>query len=138
MLPKVLQRDLPTVEGAGPHLLEELLGMWESELRGVGFPLESATSPGISSDEIHRIYAEADLAPPAELVTWFRWRNGQPFGAPEIGGWFAASDAASSISRRAVGFELGHGIDSWEQLTALTEIPRFCSSKFPTLGRSAA
>ena len=23
-------------------------------------------------------------------------------------------------------------------LTALTEIPRFCSSKFPTLGRSAA
>ncbi len=25
-----------------------------------------------------------------------------------------------------------------ELLTALTEIPRFCSSKFPTLGRSAA
>ena len=25
-----------------------------------------------------------------------------------------------------------------ESVTALTEIPRFCSSKFPTLGRSAA
>ena len=25
-----------------------------------------------------------------------------------------------------------------DEVTALTEIPRFCSSKFPTLGRSAA
>lgn len=106
---------MPTVDGAGPGLLSELLGVWESELRAVGFPIDVATNPGISADEVARVYGSADLEPPAEVVTWFAWRNGQPFGAPEIGGWFGATDAASSISLRAVGFELGHGIDYWEE-----------------------
>jgi hypothetical protein len=43
----------------------------------------------------------------------------------------------STNAGRAIGKRVAALTES-SALTALTEIPQFCSSKFPTLGRSAA
>lgn len=112
-LPRVVQGDLPMVAGAGAKLLEVLLQEWEAELRRVHYPIDEATLAGISRDETQRIFSAAGLRAPAELVTWFGWRNGQPMDAPPIAGWFHAADAANSIHRRALGIPVGNDEGDW-------------------------
>jgi hypothetical protein len=87
-------------EGASPELLRELLREWEAELRGVGFPIDRVTNPGVDPAITREAFRAAGLRAPEELQVWFAWRNGQPFQVPGLAGFREMHDLENSLSRR--------------------------------------
>jgi hypothetical protein len=68
--------DGPTVEGASPALLRDLLNEFERELRDRKVPVDDYFAPGASKRDIRAEFESNGLIVPAELVVWFEWHNG--------------------------------------------------------------
>ncbi|MBH0083146.1 hypothetical protein [Salinibacterium sp. SWN167] len=82
-LPKTVSTEHgPSVEGAGPELLTELLAEFERELRVVGAPT-SLFNPGLNPGDVERQFESRVRAVPPELLTWFEWHNGEHPSSPD-------------------------------------------------------
>jgi len=66
----------PSVEGASPALLSELLIGLEEELRKQGVPVDEYLRPGVPPAEVSAGFTECGLVAPEEAVVWFGWRDG--------------------------------------------------------------
>jgi hypothetical protein len=66
----------PSVEGASPALLTELLIDFEDELRKQGVPVDAYLRPGASASEVRAGFEECGLIAPVEAVAWFGWHDG--------------------------------------------------------------
>jgi hypothetical protein len=66
----------PSVHGAGPELLGDLLEQLEQSLRDAGVPVLDYFQPRASREEVQRAFEECGLLPSEEAVVWFDWHNG--------------------------------------------------------------
>ncbi|CAO1652344.1 hypothetical protein NYA9BBAC_01833 [Salinibacterium sp. NYA9b] len=126
-LPKTVSTEHgPSVEGAGPELLAELLAEFETELRAVGAPA-NLFNPGAGADELTQQLASRVPALPPELFSWFAWHNGErhelPGEAPQIlwtAGVFHDVPGVIRMQDLDIGEIAGNELDwdpSWLRLT---------------------
>ncbi len=66
----------PSVEGASPALLAELLDQFETELVRVGVPVGRFLQPGAHPDYVRDVFDRNGLTAPDEAVVWFSWHDG--------------------------------------------------------------
>jgi len=71
----------PSVEGASPTLLSELLMEMETELRRQGVPVDEYLRPPAPISVVRAGFEECGLDPPLEALAWFGWHDG-PTRAP--------------------------------------------------------
>lgn len=105
-----------------------LLSEWDAELRRVGFPVDIATSPGISAAQVRSRLALDDLKPNGELDAWFGWQNGQPTrtGVPSLTPTFFMMDLDWAIARRNYGLPIGLEPGSWHPSWIRLSSDRVC------------
>lgn len=66
----------PSVDGASPALLQELLEAFQDALAHQGVPVERFLSPGTSPERVRSRLNDIGLRAPDELVAWFGWHDG--------------------------------------------------------------
>ncbi len=66
----------PSVEGASPALLSEVLIALEVELRKQEVPVDEYLRPGASASDVTLAFDECGLVAPQEAIAWFQWRDG--------------------------------------------------------------
>ncbi len=77
----------PSVVGASPELLRELLHHYERVLAEIGYPVELFRPP-LKPAEIRSRINKLGLTAPDELVTWYSWHDGSeagPWLTPQFG-----------------------------------------------------
>jgi hypothetical protein len=93
-----------TVEGASPHLLEELLQEFEAALRAGGVPVDQFLRPGATRGAVELEFQQHGLVAPEEAVVWFGWHDGRfdvPGAAealPVFGAWSLADLAVERVT----------------------------------------
>jgi hypothetical protein len=108
----------PSVEGASPALLAELLVEFERQLLRVGVPVEKFLRPGAHPDFVRDVFDRNGLTAPDEAVVWFSWHDGptripdgnQPLPRFEIWSLDEADDRRHSGGAQP----MGHGPEEWD------------------------
>jgi hypothetical protein len=108
----------PSVEGASPELLVELLPTLEDQLRTKGIPVEEYLSPGASPAAVRAGFEECGLVAPDEAVVWFGWHDGPTRHPnshkvmPMFLGWSLAECVAAYLD--PAGHPKGHEDWQWD------------------------
>jgi hypothetical protein len=74
----------PSVAGASPQLLRELLQLLETEMRTAGAPVASLLRPGATRSDIQREFHAWGLVAPEEAIVLLQWHDGRY----DPGGWW--------------------------------------------------
>ena len=101
----------PSLNGAGPEMLREILPQFESQLRTAGFPVERL-APGISRGELEDELSETGLTIPDEVCALLGWHNGMLDDTWLVPRFQFAS--ASMICRDYVATWPPHGTEEWQ------------------------
>jgi hypothetical protein len=107
----------PTVDGASPELLQELLQTLETEMRAVGVPVSKLLRPGAQRADIQREFHAWAVVAPEEAIVLFEWHDGRfekPeawWGLPRFEAW-SLEYLAAARARRG---ETPEGFGQWER-----------------------
>lgn len=107
LIPTLLTPLGPTIEGAGPELLRRLLGQFEDRLRAADVPIDANLGPGLAPEDVSRLLDEVGLVVPAELMTWFGWRNGLITPVGRLGAGILPFLARSSLELSCANYRYG-------------------------------
>jgi hypothetical protein len=71
----IITSDGPSIDGAGPQLLTELLATLEERLREARAPFDEIMGRGLSRESVQEKLNSIGLTPPEELISWFGWHD---------------------------------------------------------------
>jgi hypothetical protein len=106
----------PSVDGASPALLSELLLALELEMRGQGVPVERYLRAGLSARDVEAGFRQCGLRAPDEAIEWFGWHDGpaRGLGGDNVMPMFMGWSLAESIQAYLDPNGQPHGSEDWQ------------------------